>query len=46
MVHRADDLRIKKSARQVLDTADVIYDSSKNNLEVLIEDVHSLVRRG
>ena len=46
MVHRADDLRIKKSARQVLDAADVIYDSSKNNLEVLIEDVHSIVRRG
>jgi molybdopterin-guanine dinucleotide biosynthesis protein len=46
MVHRADDLKIKKSAREVLDTADVIYDSSKNNLAVLIEDVHSVMRRG
>ena len=45
MVHRADDLKIKKSARQVLDTADVIYDSGKNNLKVLIEDMQSVMRR-
>ena len=45
MVRRSDDLKIKKSARQVLENADVVYDSSRNNLEVLIEDVHKVVRR-
>jgi molybdopterin-guanine dinucleotide biosynthesis protein len=45
MVRRSDDLKIKKSARQVLENADVVYDSSRNNLEVLIEDVHKVVGR-
>jgi molybdopterin-guanine dinucleotide biosynthesis protein len=46
MVRRSDDLKIKKSARQMLDAADVIYDSNNNDLAALIEQVHSVVRKG
>jgi len=46
MVRRADDAKIKKSAKQVLDRADVMYVSGadKTNLSQLIERVRCLVR--
>lgn len=46
MVRRADDLKIKKSARQVLAAADVIYDSDQNSLGALIEQLQGVMRRG
>ena len=46
MVRRSDDEKIKKSARQALEAADVIYDSTSGNLEALIEQVQTAVRKG
>ena len=46
MVRRSDETKIKKSARQALDVADVIYDSNNGNFESLVEQVQSAVRKG
>jgi molybdopterin-guanine dinucleotide biosynthesis protein len=46
MVRRADDARIKKSAKQVVDRADAIYVLGANDLESLVEQIRSVVRQG
>ena len=46
MVRRADDAKIKKSAKQVLETADVIYVSDETDLASLIVQVKSVVEKG
>jgi len=48
MVRLADETKIKKSARQVLDGADVIYvsDAGEQNLVKLIDRIRSLVTEG
>ncbi|HKV36858.1 MAG TPA: hypothetical protein VJP89_21135 [Pyrinomonadaceae bacterium] len=46
MVRRADETKIKKSARQVLDEADLIYVSDEDDLGSLIERVRAVVREG
>ena len=48
MVRRADELKIKKSARQVLDQADEIYvsDASPEKLMKLIDRIRCLVNEG
>lgn len=46
MVRRADETKIKKSARQVLDEADVIYVSDEDDLGSLIERVRAVVKEG
>ncbi|HEY2964108.1 MAG TPA: hypothetical protein VGJ37_16930 [Pyrinomonadaceae bacterium] len=46
MVRRADDARIKKSARQILDHIDVIYvsDEGEQNFRFLIDRIKNVVR--
>ena len=46
MVRRADETKIKKSARQVLDGADAIYVSDADDLGSLIERVRAVVKEG
>lgn len=46
MVRRAEETKIKKSARQALDHADVIYVSDTDDLSSLIEQVRAVVKEG
>jgi molybdopterin-guanine dinucleotide biosynthesis protein len=46
MVRRADDLKIKKSAKAALDGADVIYISEQDDSASLIERVKAVVEKG
>ena len=46
MVRRADDAKIKKSAKQVLEAADVIYVSDETDLASLIDQVRSVAQKG
>jgi hypothetical protein len=48
MVRRADETKIKKSARAVLDTADEIYvsDADEQSLVKLIDRIRCLVSEG
>lgn len=46
MVRRADETKIKKSAKQVLDEADAIYVSDADDLSSLIERVKTVVKEG
>jgi hypothetical protein len=48
MVRRSDDNKIKKSARQVLNDADVTYvsDTDAQDLKSLIDRIRSVVEKG
>lgn len=46
MVRRADETKIKKSARQVLDEADEIYVSDTDDLSSLIDRLRAVVKEG
>jgi hypothetical protein len=46
MVRRADDAKIKKSAKQVLDRAHTIYVSDESNPESIVERVRRVIRGG
>ena len=46
MVRRAEEAKIKKSARQVLDEADAVYVSDADDLSSLIERVKAVVKEG
>lgn len=46
MVRRADETKIKKSAKQVLEAADVVYVSDEEDPESLIQRVRGVVERG
>jgi molybdopterin-guanine dinucleotide biosynthesis protein len=45
MLRRSDDDKIKKSARRVLDTADVIHISGEDDLNALIDRIESVVEK-
>lgn len=46
MVRRADDLKIKKSAKAALENADVVYVSDRDDLSTLISRVRTVVMKG
>jgi molybdopterin-guanine dinucleotide biosynthesis protein len=46
MVRRADERKIKKSAKQVIDEADVVYVSDEKDPGQLIQRVRSVVQKG
>lgn len=46
MVRRADETKIKKSAREVIDEADIVYVSDKDDLGSLIDRVRGVVTEG
>jgi molybdopterin-guanine dinucleotide biosynthesis protein len=46
MVRRSDEAKVKKSARQVMDEADVIYVSDTDDYRSLIDRVRAVVREG
>jgi molybdopterin-guanine dinucleotide biosynthesis protein len=46
MVRRADETKIKKTARQVLSQADAIYVSGVDDLTLLIDRVKAVVEKG